>query len=151
MSVRHHLVAHRPGALCGVSIFLEGRRPTTTVVVTELPDNPGPASARDGFMDTVRKLQRTALKTVPADQVAWVYRIPATTQQREVMIRAHVGSGLDQVERWEHMDTARLGQLVNRDGGFVRRGVFIPLFRPISEVRDRGRSKSLEVVSYVSS
>lgn len=146
MSVRHHLVAHRPGALCGVSVFVEGRRPTVTVVVTELPDNPG-VSARDAFMDVVHRLCRATLKNVPHNQVAWAYRIPATSQQREVLIKAALGENQDLVERWEHMNSAHIGQLVNRDGGFVRRDVFIPRFRPLSEVHARGRP--LEVVDYV--
>jgi hypothetical protein len=146
MSIRHHLITLRNGSICGISLFIEGRRPTVTIVVTELPDNPG-TSARDAFADAVLKVRRAALKGIPEDKIAYVYRIPASEQQREVMIRAFFEESSGLVDRWEHMNPVQLGQLVNRDGGFVRRAVFIPAFRPVDKVRARGQPQ--EIVEYV--
>ena len=147
MSVRHYVIPHAAGAACGVSLFIEGRRPTVTVVVTELPDNPGP-SAREGFMTVVHKIRRVVQKAHPGVEIAWAYRVPPGDGQPEVLIRAHLDAAGAGVERWEHLNPAHLGQVVNRDGGFVRRGVFVPRFRPLREPRARHRPQ--EIVAYES-
>jgi len=70
MSARHHVIAHRPGALCIVSLF---DRPRPVAVIAEHPDNPG-VPAEDAFGDAVKKVLHAYLAGVRAADVCWVYR-----------------------------------------------------------------------------
>lgn len=144
MSVQHHLISHFPEAKCGISLFFDARRNSATVVVTELPDNPG-VSAERFFGDVIRKVRAAFLKGVPAENTAWAYRRPRRTGSHEVLFRVTVGDAPSAPPTWEPMDAAGLGALVNRNGGYQRR-VFIPEFRPLRD--DVGRRRHKELVNY---
>jgi hypothetical protein len=126
--------------MCGVSAFVEGRRPTVTVVVTELPDNPGAPVAKF-FADAARRIRKGILKGVSASSIAWLCRRPASENARESMFAVDLDEDKGTVRAMNQVDPSRLGSIVNRGGGFVRRGVFIPAFRPLAEAGARRRLK----------
>lgn len=150
MPVRHTIVPHLPGARCGVSLFVEGRhQKVITVVITELPDNAG-TPARDAFVSAVARIRRALLKHIGSDRIVWVYRRAASSAALETMEIAHLTDDGADVARWEPLNPVCLGQVVNREGGFARRDVFIPRFRPLKELGERPRTME-NVVTYVSS
>lgn len=146
MTVRHQLIKHQDQSFCGLSIFIEGKSPAATVVVTDLPDNPG-VSARDSFSRIARKVKGSLLRNLNGKQIVWAYR-----QQGDSVTH---GQGLEiakindayEVNAWERVGDRRLGSIVNRDGGFIRQSVFIPMFRPIAE--GYGRRRQGDCVNYV--
>lgn len=148
MSVRHLILSHQPGAACGVSLFVEGHQRSATVVITELPDNPG-RPARESFFDAARALWRKYMKHTPPDRIVWLYRQQGTDTRRDVVMRAFVNWESGQVSNWGAPSPALLGQTVNRDRGFIRQGVFIPRFQPLTEMSSGQRAQqSREVVTY---
>lgn len=114
MSVQHRFIAHQPDSACGVSVFLSSANTKPTVVVTELPDNPG-VPVGQAFAAAANKVARAYLKGLSLDNIDWVYRQESDGRETLVHLRLSRGGeissfcrlhGLGQLigEKSEHLD-----------------------------------------------
>lgn len=111
-AARHHVIAHRPGAFCIVSLF---DRPRPVAVIAEHPDNRGvPAEA--AFQDAVRRILHAYLAGRNAADVCWVYR-----GRGGQLFRARLWNDAS-VAGWGRLD--RLEQVV--DGGGAAGSAMVP-------------------------
>lgn len=139
MSVQHHLLSHSPESFCVVSLFREGRRDTVTAVISEMPDNPG-LPVRRIFAEAARRARRTYFRDVEDGRIAWVYRQPSHGGLAEEIFEVRLAGQDGGREEWLGLTPAKLGELVNRGGGFLRR-VFFPEPRALSGMAGRRRQR----------
>jgi len=137
MSVQHHLLSHSPESFCVVSLFREGRRDTVTAVISEMPDNPG-TPVRRVFASAARQAHRAYFQDVEGGRIAWVYRKPANDGRAEELFEVRMAGQDGGHEEWQALTPGKLGELVNRGGGFTRR-VFFPEPKALSGMAGRRR------------
>ena len=106
MSIRHHLLSHRPGSACGVAVISTQDRPLPTVVINELANNPG-VPVEEAYPEAAQKVCRAFLKGASPDKVEWVYR--CVRDGREALFHVRLNRSCS-VRAWRFLDD--LEQLV---------------------------------------
>lgn len=137
MSVQHHLLSHSPESFCVVSLFREGRRDTVTAVISEMPDNPG-MPVRRIFASAAMQARRAYFRDIEGGRIVWVYRKPTYGGSAEEIFEVRMDGQDGGHEEWRPLTPGKLGELVNRGGGFTRR-VFFPEPNALSGMAGRRR------------